>query len=509
MRPSRRTAQAAVILAPLLALLTAVSAPAAHAATCGPRVPGDVNGDGFADLVTTETTAADASSSHEVIRVLYGAAGGLTAAGNQAIDSADLGAEWAFDFSLTSGFFNDDCYADIAAGAIAGASLPRPVLVLYGSPAGPNTHDLDVFTDIDLAGERAANFAAALAAGDFDGDGLDDLAVGASRSTAGDVAGGAFGVLYGGSTGLDRTRTQWITQDTPGVPSGPGTVDQFGHSLAAADFTGDGRDDLAVGSPGERIGTVRNTGAVTVLAGSAAGLDPTTGRMWHQNSAGVPGANENNDRFGATLAAGDMNDDGRADLAIGAPWEAIGDEEFAGAITVIRFGGNLTPSGFQAFHQNTPGVPGTAERVDWFGFALAFGDVTGDGRADLAIGSYGEAIGTLADTGSVTMLYGATAGLTTGGAMAFTQASPSVPGANESGDQFGWALHVIRHAGAARYDLAVGSPGEDVDAFPDAGGLVILNGGSGGLTGAGSRAFYSTDLVGGAVTGARLGAVIS
>jgi len=505
MSPSKRILWAVATLAPVVAIFSAVSAPAASAVVCGTRVPGDVNGDGFADLIATEADITGTGTSRAVIRVLYGTSDGLTAAGNQAFDADDLGVGTAFGFSVTSGYFDDDCYADIAAGALRGSLVPQMVIVMYGSPSGPTTDDVDVITDVDLAGGRANGFASALAAGDFDGDGLDDLAVGAPISTVGDIAGGGFGVLYGGSTGLDVTRKQWITQDTPGVPSGPGTVDNFGYSLVAADFTGDGRDDLAVGSPGERIGTVRNTGAVTVLAGSAAGLDPATGRMWHQNSADVPGVNENNDRFATTLAAGDVDNDGRADLAIGAPWEAIGDEGFAGAVTVIRFGANLTPTRFQAFHQNTAGVPGTAEHVDWFGAALAFGDLTGDGRADLAVGAYGEAIGTLTDVGSVTMLYAGTNGLTTSGATAFTQASPSVPGADEAGDWFGRSLHVTRHAGTARNDLVVGSPGEDVGAFPGAGGVVILPGGSRGVTGAGSLAFYPTELVTGAVVGGGFG----
>jgi hypothetical protein len=72
--------------------------------------------------------------------------------------------------------------------------------------------------------------------------------------------------------------------------------------LAAGDFDGDGFDDLAIGVPEEDVGGASDAGAVNVLFGSAAGLTAAGSQIWHQDSAGVPGAAENFDRFGNVLA---------------------------------------------------------------------------------------------------------------------------------------------------------------------------------------------------------------
>jgi len=74
--------------------------------------------------------------------------------------------------------------------------------------------------------------------------------------------------------------------------------------VAAGDFNGDGRADLAVGAWLEDVGTVSNAGTVNVLYGTAAGLSATGNQLWHQDSAGVLDAAEAGDRFGAALATG-------------------------------------------------------------------------------------------------------------------------------------------------------------------------------------------------------------
>lgn len=106
---------------------------------------------------------------------------------------------------------------------------------------------------------------------------------------------------------------------------------------------------------------MKDAGAVNVIYGSSKGLTRTGNQLWSQDSGGVPGVAEHGDGF-ATPASGDFNADGFADLALGAPEEAIGARAKAGAVVVLYGSrGGLLSSGSQFFSQATAGVPGTAE----------------------------------------------------------------------------------------------------------------------------------------------------
>ncbi|MFC7469249.1 FG-GAP-like repeat-containing protein [Actinomadura keratinilytica] len=152
------------------------------------------------------------------------------------------------------------------------------------------------------------------ATGDFDNDGHDDLLLGSPDN---DMV-----VAYEGSSGgLGTSARRTFTQDTPGVPGVTEPSDFFGEGVAAGDVDGDGYDDIAVGAEYETVGSVPNASSVTILRGSPASLTGTGAQAIHQDTAGVPGANEPYDRFGSAVRLTDTNRDGRADLAAGAPME--------------------------------------------------------------------------------------------------------------------------------------------------------------------------------------------
>jgi FG-GAP repeat len=110
---------------------------------------------------------------------------------------------------------------------------------------------------------------------------------------------------------------------------------------------------------------------VSALYGSGGGLSTSGAQTFVQPVSAV----EEEDRFGWAVAAGDFNNDGSADLAVGAFSEAVGTRIDAGATSVLYgSAGGLTTSGGQLFTQNSAGVPGTAEDFDFFGDALAVGD---------------------------------------------------------------------------------------------------------------------------------------
>ena len=154
---------------------------------------------------------------------------------------------------------------------------------------------------------------------------------------------------------------QFWSQDTAGVAGEGEAHDRFGFSLAAADFDGARRHDLAIGAPGEDRDGVHDTGIVHVLYGAPAGLTAASDEVWSQGTAGIAGDPEPNDRFGTALAAGRFNGAGAADLAIGAPWDSVAGIREIGTVNVLygtRAG--LDDAGDDFWHQRRAGVAGTA-----------------------------------------------------------------------------------------------------------------------------------------------------
>lgn len=183
-----------------------------------------------------------------------------------------------------------------------------------------------------------------------------------------------------------------------------------------ADFDGDGYSDLAIGIPEEDVRDIPNAGAVIVLFGSSDGIEEADDQRWDQDTPGISGSAEEDDQFGRTLAAGDFNDDGFTDLAIGASYESLGDDSDAGAVSIL-YGSieGLDDDNDQRWSQDSLGIVDDASDDDLFGRAVIAADFNGDGYSELTIGAPEENIDGLSDAGAVNVLYGASAGLTVQG----------------------------------------------------------------------------------------------
>ena len=399
---------------------------------------------------------------------------------------------------VTVGDFNGDGFDDFAAASGSDTSKTE-VTVVYGTAAGPSYADNSniIFNDA----------ISALASGDFNGDGIDDLAVGHDKANLynNKIQAGKVSIVPGKALGFSceleilslvlRSRncrytnlsTKVYIQGAPFTQNSvPQAYDHFAQSLAVGDFNGDGISDLAVGAPGDDIpnSAANNAGSVAIAFGSASWLG--NGKLIHQNSSGVNGSSESGDRFGSSLAAGDFDGDGYEDLVVGVPGESIEAIRYAGMVNVL-YGTSSGPqaSGNQTWHQDSPNIPGGSEVHDRFGSALATGDFNGDTFMDLAIGVVGEDAG----GGAVNIIHGGPSGLSSFRAQMWNQNSPNVPGGVEAGDYFGSSLASGDFNNDGRADLAIGIYREDLDTMVDAGGLIVLYAGSGGLSGTGSQWF--------------------
>ena len=417
---------------------------------------GDFNQDGVADLaIGAPGEAVGGIVGSGAINVLYGSAGKLTGVGSQLFTQDSPGVAGtaedgdAFGLTLAAGDFNNDGPDDLVVGASledVGSSIEGGAInVLYGSAARLTGVGSQLFTQDSpgVAGvaEGGDFFGLALAAGDFDNDTFDDLAVGTPDEGLGSLSeAGAVNVLYGSAGTLSAVGNQLFTQDSPGVMGAAASSDFLGEALAAGDFNNDSFVDLAIGVPLEEVGGARDAGAVNVLPGSAGKLTGVGSQYFTQDSPGVGDTAEIVDLFGDTLAVGDFNNDSLADLAVGAANEAVAASQGSGAVNVLLGSASLlTGVGSQLFTQDSPGVGDAAEDGDSFGFALTAADFDNDTFADLAVGAAPEDAGAVPDAGAVNVLYGSASLLTGAGSQLFAQGA-AIGGTPEAFDGFGWAL---------------------------------------------------------------------
>lgn len=330
---------------------------------------------------------------------------------------------------------------------------------------------IDGFTAPGTA-ESNDKFGSTMVAGDFNGDGTQDIAAGVPYEDVGSlVDAGIVIVFYGDPTGNDEFASTEVIYQSRGASGTLESGDMFGYSLAAYRFgTGDAYDDLIVGVPGEDLGSTVDAGVVQIVRGGPSGLSGS--QTIHQDTPGVAGVAEADDHFGYSVTAAPIGDEYYGALIVGVPFEDIGSTTDAGAVQVFYAGsdGTIGTQNQAAFYQGNSGVAGSPEAGDRFGEVLASGNY-GSGYIDVAVGAPYEDIGADANAGIVHVLNGDFDGLT-GSGHTYYQGAGGVAGLAEPGDHFGAALVFIPSSGNSL--LAIGAPGENIGSIVDAGLVHIV-----------------------------------
>ncbi len=388
---------------------------------------GDVNGDGYSDVIVGAPGYDNGQTDEGRAFVYYGSAAGLSATANWTAESDQATAYFGWA-AATAGDVNGDGYSDVIVSALYydnGQTNEGRVYAYYGSASGlPSTASWTAESN-----QANSDFGVSIStAGDVNGDGYSDILVGADTYDNGQTNEGRVYCYHGSASGLPKAEN-WTAESDQADAS-------FGASVATAgDVNGDGYADVIIGAP-LYDNTLADEGRVTVYPGSATGLSGTPLRTIYGGQAGA--------YLGCSVStAGDLNGDGYSDVIIGAYGYDNGETDEGRAYVYGGSSSGLSVKPVWTVEGNQAGA-----NLGWS--VATAGDVNGDGYADVIVSAPAYDNGET-DEGRVLVYYGSSSGMST--TAGWTAES------NQIGAKFGYAVFTAGDVNGDGYaDVIVGAP---------------------------------------------------
>jgi hypothetical protein len=341
---------------------------------------GDVNGDGYGDVIVGANTFDGGQVNCGRCFGYFGSASGLSPNAAWVVEPEPLQYNAFFGSAIgTAGDVNGDGYADVIVGAQGMDAFEGWVFIYQGSAGGLSLHP-DWTMDRNQTGVRLGQSVAT--AGDVNGDGYSDVIAGAPYANGNHQPHEGHAFVFHGSPASLTASAVWT-----GEPNQVGA--SFGQSVATAgDVNGDGYSDVIVSALWYDDGE-EDEGAAFVYHGSASGLSSTPDWWAESNQASA--------NVWTAAEAGDVNGDGYSDVIVGYPNYNWGRAE-------VYYG---SPSGLET----TPSWIAEPDAPSIFGYSVATaGDVNGDGYSDVIIGAYGYSNGENSE-GRAFVYHGSASGL--------------------------------------------------------------------------------------------------
>ncbi|MCF2494591.1 FG-GAP-like repeat-containing protein [Dyadobacter chenhuakuii] len=389
---------------------------------------GDVNGDGYSDVIVGAPFFDKGESNEGAAFIYHGSASGIASSAAITLEGNQNEAQFGIS-AASAGDINKDGFSDIIIGApfySKGENKEGVAMVFYGSALGIKSNGT-----IMEVNQPDAKFGRAVEGlGDVNGDGYSDVIVGAPMYDKGQADEGAGFIYHGSAGGIGLAAAMILEADQAGA--------QYGYSLAGAgDVNGDGYNDVIIGAYAYDNGQT-NEGAAFVYHGSAIGIA--------KNAAIFFESNQINAQFGwAVATAGDVNGDGYSDIIIGSYLYDYGQAN-EGAAFIYQGSAQGIKTGAIRLESNQ------AEARLGISVACA-GDVNGDGYSDIMIGIWQYDKGE-SNEGAVVVHHGSANGITTTAA--------STLESNQADAGLGWAAKSAGDVNGDGYsDIIIGANGYD------------------------------------------------